>query len=388
MRFPPDPRHVARGRRHPGQAGRRALGCGHGPHRRPSPRRALDVADPVGHARDRFVLPEGVVYLDGNSLGALPAAVPDVGARRRRAAVGPRPDHVVERERLVGRAAPGRCPVIARLVGAGDDEVLVADSTSVNLFKVLVAAARLRPDRRASCGRAGQLPGRPLHRRPVGDLLGLRGPPGRARRGRPRARRRRRGRRFRQVDYRTGRAYDMAGRSPGAVHDAGALMVWDLSHSAGALPVDLRAARARTSRSAAATSTSTAGPGAPAYVMRGRAPPRAMRTPLPGWTGHARPFAMEGSYAPGPGHRRVSAAAPRRCCRCWRWRPRWPPSTGVDHGRRTGQEPVADTRCSSSSPTSVLAPLGFAVGHAAGRRRSAAARCRCATTRRTASCRR
>jgi kynureninase len=259
---------------------------------------ALDVVDPLGPLRDRFRLPDGVVYLDGNSLGALSVAVPAVI------------DDVVDRQ--WGRdlitswnehdwwSAPRRVGAqVARLIGARDDEVVVADSTSVNLFKVLVAAARLRPGRRVLLIEPGNFPADLYIADSVGDLLGLevhRVAPNEV------------GRvldddvavvSYSHVDYRTGRAYDMAGITR-QVHDAGALMVWDLSHSAGAMPVDLNGCEVDFAVGCGYKYLS-GGPGAPAYAMASVAHHTSMRTPLPGWTGHARPFAMEGAYAPGPG---------------------------------------------------------------------------------------
>jgi kynureninase len=197
---------------------------------------------------------------------------------------------------------------IARLVGAADDEVLVADSTSVNLFKVLVAAARLRPGRRAIVVEPGNFPADLYITDAVGELLGLE-----VRRVAPddleaaldadvAAVT------FAQVDYRTGRAYDMAAITR-RVHDAGALMVWDLSHSAGALPVDLRGADADFAVGCGYKYLN-GGPGAPAYVVAAARHHGAIRTPLPGWTGHARPFAMEGSYEPAGGVDTFRAGTP------------------------------------------------------------------------------
>jgi kynureninase len=259
---------------------------------------ALDVADPIGALRDRYVVPDGVVYLDGNSLGALSVAVPDAAR------------DVVEQQ--WGRdlitswnshdwwSAPRRVGTqIARLIGARDDEVVVADSTSVNLFKVLVTAARMRPGRRVLLIEPGNFPADLYIADSVGDLLDLE-----VRRVAPNEV----GRvlddqvavvSYSQVDYRTGRAYDMATITR-QVHEAGALMVWDLSHSAGALPVDLGGCEVDFAVGCGYKYLS-GGPGAPGYAMASVRHHAAMRTPLPGWTGHARPFAMEGAYAPGPG---------------------------------------------------------------------------------------
>jgi kynureninase len=259
---------------------------------------ALDVADPIGGLRDRYLLPDGIVYLDGNSLGPLSADVPALVR------------DVVEQQ--WGRdlitswnshdwwSAPRRVGTqVARLIGARDDEVVVADSTSVNLFKVLVAAARLRPGRRVLLIEPGSFPADLYIADSVGDLLDLE-----VRRVAPNEV----GRvldddvavvSFSQVDYRTGRAYDMKTITR-QVHDAGALMVWDLSHSAGALPIDLDGCEVDFAVGCGYKYLS-GGPGAPAYVMAAVRHHVSMRTPLPGWTGHARPFAMEGAYAPGPG---------------------------------------------------------------------------------------
>ena len=259
---------------------------------------ALDDADPIGFARNRFVVPEGLVYLDGNSLGAMPRDVPGVV------------QDVVSRQwgqDLIGSwntndwwSAPVRVgALLAQLVGARDDEVLVADSTSVNLFKVLVAAARLRPDRRVLVTEPGNFPADLYITDSVAELLGLE-----VRRVDPLelpaamtddvalvS--------FSHVDYRTGRAHDM-GAITGAVHDAGALVVWDLSHSAGVLPVDVSSCGADFAVGCTYKYLG-GGPGAPAYVMAARRHHDAMQSPLAGWTGHARPFAMEDTYEPAPG---------------------------------------------------------------------------------------
>ena len=196
---------------------------------------ALDANDPIGQLRDRFRLPDGVVYLDGNSLGALSVAVAT--------AVSDVVDQQWGRDLITSWnehdwwSAPRRVGTqIARLIGARDDEVVVADSTSVNLFKVLVAAARLRPGRRVLLIEPGNFPADLYIADSVGDLLGLevhRVAPNEV------------GRvldddvavvSYSHVDYRTGRAYDMAamgqeiqphtwarlerGREPGAPGEA------------------------------------------------------------------------------------------------------------------------------------------------------------------------
>jgi kynureninase len=270
----------------------------------------LDAADPLAGVRDRFELPEGLVYLDGNSLGALPVGVRETV------------DDVVARQ--WGRDlitswnvhdwwdAPRRVGArIARLVGAHDDEVVAADSTSANLFKALVAAARLRPGRSTLVIEPGNFPADLYVADSVGELLGLE-----VARCEPADVGALLGERggdvavvsFSHVDYRTGRAHDMPGITA-AVHEAGALAVWDLSHSAGALPVDLTAAGADLAVGCGYKYLN-GGPGAPAYVMVARRHQESVRSPLTGWTGHAQPFAMEGTYRPAPGIDRMRNGTP------------------------------------------------------------------------------
>lgn len=267
----------------------------------------LDAADRLAHVRDRFVLPEGLVYLDGNSLGALPRAVPAAVADVVAGQWGQ--DLITSWNAHDWWDAPRRVGArIARIIGAHADEVVVCDSTSANLFKALVAAVRLRPGRSTLVIEPGNFPADLYVADSVGELLGLR-----VLRVEP-------GEvasvldddvavvSFSQVDYRTGRAHDMAGITA-AVHDAGALAVWDLSHSAGALPVDLTGC-AVDFAVGCGYKYLNGGPGAPAYVMVAREHQAAVRSPLTGWTGHARPFAMEGSYEPAPGIDRMRNGTP------------------------------------------------------------------------------
>jgi kynureninase len=267
----------------------------------------LDAEDPIAHARERFLLPDGIVYLDGNSLGALPSAVPEAV----RDAVERQWGHdlITSWNANDWWDAPRRVGAkVARLVGAADDEVLVADSTSANLFKALVAAARMRPGRRTLVIEPGNFPADLYIAESVSELLGLR-----LVRVAPASI----GAvldddvavvSFSQVDYRTGRAHDMAGVTR-AVHDVGALMVWDLSHSAGALPVDLGGCEVDLAVGCTYKYLN-GGPGSPAYVMVARRHQAAVRSPLTGWTGHARPFAMEDTYEPAPGIDRMRSGTP------------------------------------------------------------------------------
>jgi kynureninase len=269
--------------------------------------RALDDADPIGFARDRFVVPNGLVYLDGNSLGAMPRAVPDVVQDVVARQWGD--DLIASWNTNDWWSAPARVGrALARLVGAAEDEVLVADSTSVNLFKVLVAAAGLRPDRRVLVIEPGNFPADLYIADSVADLLGLE-----VRRVDPLDLLSVLGEdvavvSYSHVDYRTGRAHDM-GAITSAAQAAGALMVWDLSHSAGAMPVDLGGSGADFAVGCTYKYLN-GGPGAPAYVMAARRHHAAMQSPLAGWTGHARPFAMEDSYEPAPGIDRMRCGTP------------------------------------------------------------------------------
>ncbi len=270
----------------------------------------LDAADPLTALRDRFLLPDGMVYLDGNSLGALPAHVPAVL------------DDVVRRQwgtNLIASwegagwwTAPERAGAkVARVVGAAPDEVVVTDSTSVDLFKVLAAGARLRPGRRTIVVEPGAFPSDLYVADGVADLLGLR-----VERVAPDALARHLEERggdvavvaYSHVDYRTGELLDLPALT-GLAQAAGALSCWDLSHSAGALPVRLGAAGVDLAVGCGYKYLN-GGPGAPAYVVVARRHHGRLRNPLPGWTGHARPFAMEGTYEPAEGASRMRTGTP------------------------------------------------------------------------------
>ena len=231
----------------------------------PPARRGSTRPPPLAGTRDRFLLPAGVIYLDGNSLGALPAAVPGGGGRRgRQPQWGERPDPLVERGRLVGRPRAGRRrhrPARRRRARSGRRHATRPRSTCSRCF---VAAARMRPGRRVVAHRPRLVPHRPLRPR--------RGRPAARPRGRRRHRRRgaRRGcaehadrraarRRLGQVDYRTGELWDLRGAHPGRARRRRA----DRAGTCATRPASLRRAAGRrtasTSPWAAATSTSTAG---------------------------------------------------------------------------------------------------------------------------------
>jgi kynureninase len=275
---------------------------------------ALDAADPLGRFRDRFALPAETIYLDGNSLGALPAMVAE------------RVDQTVRREwgdgliRSWNDARWIDLPTavgakIARLVGAADDEVVAADSTSVNLFKVLAVALRIRRPRTVILSERGNFPTDLYMAQGLADLLD----------GRIRLELVDGGGdaieqaiashagdlavlMLTHVDYRTGAMHDMA-RLTAAAHRAGALTIWDLAHSAGALPVTLDAARADFAVGCGYKYLN-GGPGAPAFLFAARRHHSAFLQPLSGWLGHARPFDFVPEYTPAPGIGRFLCGTP------------------------------------------------------------------------------
>lgn len=269
--------------------------------------RALDAADPLAPLRARFALPPGVIYLDGNSLGALPVATP--------AAVA----DTVERqwgERLIRSwnegwiDAPQRVGAkLATLIGAKADEVIVADSTSANLFKLLVAALRLDParteivselgnfptDLHVAEGAVGCVPGATLHAVARGEIEGALSEHTAALL-------------LTHVHYKTAERYDMAALTA-AAHRAGAIVLWDLSHSAGAVPVDLAGCGADLAVGCGYKYLN-GGPGAPAFLYVARRWQQRLASPLSGWMGHAEPFAFTDDYRPAAGMTRWLAGTP------------------------------------------------------------------------------
>ena len=260
----------------------------------------MDDSDPIAHLRDRFELPAGDIYLDGNSLGALPRGVMD------------RLEIAVKKEWGQGLIrswndadwypAPQRAgTAIARILGADDDEVIVCDSISVNLYKLLVGALRMRPERKIIISEIGNFPTDVYINTEVarmmgcelrcvmpeevesaidaaGDTLALV--------------------QLTHVHYKSGRIYDMAGITKQA-QDLGALVIWDLAHSAGCLPVQLNACNADFAVGCGYKYLN-GGPGAPAFVFVARRHFEAMNQPLRGWHGHAKPFAFTQEYEPHP----------------------------------------------------------------------------------------
>lgn len=271
---------------------------------------ALDAADPLAHVRARFLLPEGVVYLDGNSLGALPAAVPAVVEDAVHRQWGT--DLIRSWNGNGWWEAPIRTgDTLGRLIGAAPGQTVVGDSTSVQLFNTLLAAARMRPGRRLLLTDPDHFPTDQYIADSVGRLLGLdvRRVPAHeaaavlaAEAGNVAVAA------YAPVDYRTGELYDMAALTA-AAHAAGALMHWDLCHAAGALPVELDSIEADFAVGCGYKYLS-GGPGAPAFAYVARRHQPDFDHPLTGWHGHAEPFAMAGTYTPGADISRARISTP------------------------------------------------------------------------------
>jgi kynureninase len=278
----------------------------------------LDLRDPLAEQRGAFALPDGVIYLDGNSLGALPKATM------------PRLRQLVEDEwgrGLIGSwndagwiDAPRRVGAkVARLIGAADDEVICAASTSVNLFKALAPALRLQHAAAPECdvilSELGNFPtdhyiaqgitemfgGRYNLLTVPGDEIAYHIDEGTA------------VLLLTHVNYRTGRMHDIEDLTHRA-HLSGALTVWDLSHSAGAVPLDLTRARADFAVGCGYKYLN-GGPGAPAFVFAARRHLQAMHAdrfaqPVAGWFGHRAPFDFSTEYEPAAGIDRFVAGTP------------------------------------------------------------------------------
>ncbi len=268
---------------------------------------ALDRADELAPFRERFVLPAGVIYLDGNSLGPLPKATK------------PRVVEVLEREwgQSLIRSWTDHGWIdlqfrvgekIGRLIGAAPGTTVVADSTSVNLFKLLAAALDQRPDRKVILTEAGNFPTDLYIAQGLTELLQC-------------------GYKLRSVadvaraldaqvavlmlthvDYRSGAMHDMAALTR-AAHEAGALVLWDLSHSAGAVPLQLEADGVDLAVGCGYKYLN-GGPGAPAFLHVARHMQDELRLPITGWLGHAAPFAFESTYRPASGIARAVVGTP------------------------------------------------------------------------------
>ena len=264
--------------------------------------RALDAQDPLRALRDQFTLPEGVIYLDGNSLGVLPKTA---AARVAEAVTQEWGQGLIRSWNSAGwYSLPQRLgDKIAQLIGAKPGEVVATDSTSINLYKVLSAALHIAaqdaPQRKVVVSERSNFP-TDLY---IAEALC-----------------KERGLRLllvepeeiaaaltaevavlmlTQVNYRTGAMHDMAAVTA-AAHAAGALTVWDLAHSAGAVPVDLNGAHADFSVGCGYKYLN-GGPGAPAFVWVHPQHADRFWQPLAGWWSHAAPFEFTPDYRPAAG---------------------------------------------------------------------------------------
>ena len=269
---------------------------------------ALDRADPLAHARYRFALPQGVNYLDGNSLGPLPKGV---AARVAQAVAQEWGEGLIRSWNAAGwYESPGRIGAkLAPLIGAAPHQVIVTDTISVNLFKLLVAAARLRPDRKIILAERGNFPSDNHIVESVARMLGLTP-------------------RFvpaseiaaaidpdtavvelSHVNYRSAEIQDMATITR-AAHEKGALIVWDLAHSTGAVELQL-------DRDGADFAVGcgykflNGGPGAPAHLYVAERHLSALDQPLTGWFAHAAPFAFADDFKRADGIRAMLCSTPQ-----------------------------------------------------------------------------
>jgi kynureninase len=267
-----------------------------------------DQADPLAHARARFVLPQGVRYLDGNSLGALPKGVAERVATTIEEEWG---EGLIRSWNAAGwYEAPGRIGAkLAPLLGAAPHQVTITDTISVNLFKLLIAAARQRPGRKVILAERGNFPSDNHIVESAARMMGLTA-------------------RFvpasdiaaaidadtavvelSHVNYRSAEIQDMAAVTR-AAHHKGALVVWDLAHSTGAVELYL-------DRDGADFAVGcgykflNGGPGAPAHVYVAQRHLAALDQPLTGWFAHAAPFAFGDDFRRAEGIRAMLCSTPQ-----------------------------------------------------------------------------
>lgn len=280
----------------------------------------LDDTDPLAAVRGEFLLPEGTLYFDGNSLGPLTRTTSE---RLRQVEDEWRRDLISSWNRHDWIGLP-RCAgaKIASLVGASADDVVVCDSVSVNLFKLMAAGVRhvsskdagrrriavqadhFPTDLYLADGLAGLLGDETVRLQPeqidrlaegatdalgpdVADVAVVS---------------------LGHVDFRTGRLLDLAAITR-TVHEAGALVLWDLSHSAGALPVRLTDTDVDLAVGCGYKYLN-GGPGAPSFLYVAPRLQTHLQTPLPGWFGHADPFAFSDCYEPADGVERFVCGTP------------------------------------------------------------------------------
>jgi kynureninase len=267
----------------------------------------LDAADPLAFARERFNLPDGVIYLDGNSLGALPKAAPAALSETAERQWGD--DLIASWNKHGWIDWPMRIAAkLAPIVGAEPSELLIADSTSVSLFKLLAAAARARPGRKTILSQQANFPTDLYVAQGLADMLGLEleAVPadqvlGAIDQGTAVVT-------LTHVDYRSAAIHDMRAINE-AAHSAGALTLWDLSHSAGAIPLDLDGSGCDLAVGCGYKYLN-GGPGAPAFIYVAERLQHELTNPVQGWMGHAEPFAFVDDYRPVEGILRFLTGTP------------------------------------------------------------------------------
>ncbi len=270
---------------------------------------AMDRVDPLRAFRDRFEMPDDVIYLDGNSLGPLPKTTPGRVERMLRDEWGKNlirgwlADGWMEKPLVLGDR-------LATLIGADAGEVAVVDTTSINVFKLLAAALAMRPERRVILSDRENFPTDLYMAQGLSALMD-------------------KGHELKlvgedeivaalddtvavvmltQTNFKSGRVHAMRGITE-AVHRAGALTLWDLAHSAGAYPVDLNGAGADFAVGCSYKYLN-AGPGGPAFLYVARRHQAAAHQPLTGWLGHDSPFDFDVQYRPADGIRRHVCSSP------------------------------------------------------------------------------
>jgi kynureninase len=266
----------------------------------------LDAADPLAAVRGRFLLPDGLIYLDGNSLGALPAHVPErirdvVETQWGSDLIGSWNRHWADLPHRVGDR-------IATLIGAEPGSVVAADSTSINVYKAVDAARRLRPDREVILTDSSNFPTDVYVMRGIADATGaalrivepdavhdaIDGTVAVVA--------------LTEVDYRTGRRHRMA-EITNRAHDLGAVTVWDLAHSVGAFPVTLSDAGADLAVGCGYKYLN-GGPGAPAFLYIAPRHQASFHNPITGWFGHSAPFEFSLEFTPAEGIARARVGTP------------------------------------------------------------------------------
>jgi kynureninase len=266
---------------------------------------ARDSTEPLRGFRDRFIIPEGIIYLDGNSLGPMPRAAAGILNRTIEREWGQ--DLIKSWNSAGWFDMPARLgDRVGALLGAAPGQTLVCDTTSVNLYKAIHAAIGLRPDRDVVIAEDESFPtdlyivegamksaGRPMKRR----LIGVDGPSVEALLDRKVA-----VAVLSHVNYRTGELLDMTAITR-QLHDAGALVVWDLCHSVGVVEIafDLHEIDFAVG---CTYKYLNGGPGSPAFIAVAKTHHSAAQHPLSGWWGHAAPFAFDRDFRPDPGIKR------------------------------------------------------------------------------------